>query len=73
MNKLKVILTVLLIWAQYTLWFGKNGVLEQQRIYNDIFLQKKDNATLTIKNKNLITEINDLSKNLEAIKKHKKN
>lgn len=58
---------MLFFFLQYTLWLGHNGIFEYQRVFNNISLQQIDNDKLKTKNDFFISEIKDLSENLEAI------
>ncbi|WP_395480073.1 cell division protein FtsB [Candidatus Curculioniphilus buchneri] len=67
MGKLTLLLLAVLIWLQYSLWFGKNNMHDLIRISNDIKKQKNNNAKLKIRNKQLCYEINELKNGNEAI------
>ncbi|QCI18384.1 cell division protein FtsB [Buchnera aphidicola (Aphis nasturtii)] len=61
MRILKVFLLLLFFWLQYSLWIGKNGVLDYIKIYKKIIIQKKINKNLEIENNKLLLEIQDLN------------
>lgn len=69
MYKLSFLLLMLLIWLQYSLWLGKNGVFDLVHINNVINLYKSINNIDCMKNRNdlLLYEINDLCYGHEAI------
>ncbi|ADP67900.1 hypothetical protein CWU_02725 [Buchnera aphidicola str. JF98 (Acyrthosiphon pisum)] len=41
MKILKIFLLSLLFWLQYSLWLGKNGVLDFIKIYRRVTIEKK--------------------------------
>ncbi|QCI17230.1 cell division protein FtsB [Buchnera aphidicola (Aphis helianthi)] len=61
MRILKVLLFLLFIWLQYSLWLGKNGVLDYIKIYKKIVVQKKINQELEIENNKLLLEIQNFN------------
>ncbi|QIQ41433.1 MAG: cell division protein FtsB [Buchnera aphidicola (Aphis urticata)] len=61
MRILKVFLLLLFFWLQYSLWIGKNGVLDYIKTYKKIIIQKKINKNLEIENNKLLLEIQDLN------------
>lgn len=69
MCKLSILLLVILIWLQYSLWFGKNGVCDLISISNTIKLYRNINNIyqMKIRNNLLLYEINDLIYGHEAI------
>ena len=36
MGKLTLLLLALLVWLQYSLWFGKNGIHDYTRVNDDV-------------------------------------
>ncbi|BBU81629.1 hypothetical protein EIMP300_30290 [Escherichia coli] len=36
MGKLTLLLLAILVWLQYSLWFGKNGIHDYTRVNNDV-------------------------------------
>ncbi|ALD15355.1 cell division protein FtsB [Buchnera aphidicola (Aphis glycines)] len=65
MRILKVFLLLLFIWLQYSLWAGKNGILDYIKVYKKIIVQKKINANLEIENNKLLLEIEDLNNKIK--------
>ncbi|MGY3568727.1 cell division protein FtsB [Vibrio sp. SCSIO 43135] len=60
-------LTLLFGWLQYTLWFGKNGVVEFNSVNSDIQAQHQVNSNLQTRNAEMFAEIDDLRQGLDAI------
>lgn len=60
-------LSILLIFLQYHLWFGKNGIIEYRQVSADIVTQKEVNHKLVLRNQKIFTEIDDLEQGLDAI------
>lgn len=46
MGKLTLLLLALLVWLQYSLWFGKNGLHDYTRVNDDVTAQQATNAKL---------------------------
>ncbi|MDV6345047.1 cell division protein FtsB [Nitrosomonas sp. Is37] len=67
MKKLAVTLLVLIILAQYPLWFGKGSWLNVFEIDQQIAIQRQTNQKLLNRNTVLEAEVNDLKKGLDAI------
>lgn len=67
MRVFAVALMVLLGILQYTLWFGKNGVSDYQKVSSEIAAQEKVNANLHERNQEMFAEIDDLRKGKDAI------
>lgn len=69
MYKLSGLLLILLIWLQYSLWFGANGICDLIYINNAIKLYQNINDISQMKNRNnlLLHEINDLIYGYAAI------
>ncbi|QFQ32584.1 cell division protein FtsB [Buchnera aphidicola (Aphis fabae)] len=61
MRILKIFLFLLFFWLQYSLWIGKNGILDYMKIYKKIIIYKKINQALEIKNNKLLLEIQELN------------
>lgn len=61
MRTLKMFLLFLFFWLQYSLWIGKNGILDYIKIYKKIIIQKKKNKDFEIRNNQLILEIERLN------------
>ena len=62
-----LIFTLLLLWLQYQLWFGKNGVQEYQKLRQEIEQLEQGNANLQQRNQEMFAEIDDLRQGLDAI------
>ncbi|QFQ32235.1 septum formation initiator family protein [Buchnera aphidicola] len=65
MRILKVLLFLLFIWLQYSLWVGKNGILDYIKVYKKIIVQKKINERLETENNKLLLEIEDLNNKIK--------
>lgn len=57
MNRLKTLLLVLIIYFQYYLWIGKNGIIDYKKVNSYIVIQKIKNKNLKIFNKKILKEI----------------
>ena len=53
MGKLTLLLLALLVWLQYSLWFGKNGIHDYSRVNDDVAAQQATNAKLKARNDQL--------------------
>ncbi|QIQ41997.1 MAG: cell division protein FtsB [Buchnera aphidicola (Microlophium carnosum)] len=69
MKILKIFLLFLLFWLQYSLWLGKNGVLDYIRIYKKVTMQEKNNDFLEMRNNQIILEIKNFNNNINDNKK----
>lgn len=69
MCKLNGVLVILLLWLQYSLWFGKNGICDLIYVKREIKLYQSVNDIVQMKTRNnlLLYEINDLLCGYEAI------
>ena len=70
MKKLLALLVVLLIYLQYSLWFGDGSLQEVWRLHKDVEQQRQENAVLRERNEALEAEVLDLQQGLEAIEEH---
>ncbi|QCI20552.1 cell division protein FtsB [Buchnera aphidicola (Brachycaudus cardui)] len=61
MKILKIFLLFIFLWLQYSLWLGKNGVIDYIKIYNKVIKEKKTNADLDIRNNQIMSEIENLN------------
>ena len=43
MGKLTLLLLAILVWLQYSLWFGKNGIHDYTRVNDDVAAQQTRN------------------------------
>ncbi|WP_422667326.1 cell division protein FtsB [Buchnera aphidicola] len=53
MQLLKIFLLFIFCILQYSLWFGKNGILNYINLYHDIEIIKKNNNVLKSHNYNV--------------------
>ncbi|MGC9403021.1 cell division protein FtsB [Vibrio genomosp. F10] len=60
-------LTLLFGWLQYTLWFGKNGIIDFNLVNSEIQAQHRVNDNLRARNDEMFAEIDDLRQGLDAI------
>ncbi len=70
MKKLLVLLVILLVFLQYSLWFGDGSLQEVWRLHKDVEQQRQENAVLRERNEALEAEVLDLQQGLEAIEEH---
>ena len=73
MGKLTLLLLTLLVWLQYSLWFGKNGIRGSMFVMDDVAAQQATNAKLKARNDQLFAEIDDLNGGQEAIEERARN
>ena len=73
MGKLTLLLLAILVWLQYSLWFGKNGIHDYTRVNDDVAAQQATNAKLKARNDQLFAEIDDLNGGQEAMEKRARN
>ena len=62
-----VALVILLGLAQYQLWFGTSSISELQRLTDELEKQESENQRLASRNDELVSEINALKTDPEAI------
>ena len=70
MKKLLILLVILLVFLQYSLWFGDCSLQEVWRLHKDVEQQRQENAVLRERNEALEAEVLDLQQGLEAIEEH---
>ena len=70
MKKLLILLVVLLVFLQYSLWFGDGSLQDVWRLHKDVEQQRQENAVLRERNEALEAEVLDLQQGLEAIEEH---
>ena len=71
MKKLLVLLVILLVYLQYILWIGDDGLQDVWRLHRDVERQRQENAQLRERNETLDAEVQDLQQGgLEAIEEH---
>lgn len=73
MGKLTLIMLALLVWLQYSLWFGKNGIHDYTSIKNHVDQQQVKNTSLKVRNDQLTAEIEDLDGGQQAIEERARN
>jgi len=64
---LLVVLSVLLLMLQYSLWLGRGGVRDVASLKDQIAAQEADNAKLEARNAALLAEVMDLKQGMDAI------
>jgi cell division protein FtsB len=70
MKKLLILLVILLVYLQYSLWFGDGSLQDVWRLHKDVEQQRQENAVLRERNEALEAEVLDLQQGLEAIEEH---
>ena len=70
MKKLLILLVMLLVYLQYSLWFGDGSLQDVWRLHKDVEQQRQENAVLRERNEALEAEVLDLQQGLEAIEEH---
>ena len=60
-------LTILLALSQYQLWFGPGSISELQRLTDKLEKQEAENQRLSSRNDELVSEVNALKTDPEAI------
>ena len=70
MKKLLVLLVILLVYLQFSLWFGDGGLQDVWRLHKDVEQQRQENSVLRERNEALDAEVLDLQQGLEAIEEH---
>lgn len=60
-------LVLLLIYLQYTLWFGKGGIHDVRMLEQTVAEQQADIGALKERNQALAAEVLDLKQGMEAI------
>ena len=70
MKKLLILLVILLVFLQYSLWFGDGSLQDVWRLHKDVEQQHQQNAVLRERNEALEAEVLDLQQGLEAIEEH---
>ncbi|MGB5439193.1 MAG: cell division protein FtsB [Gammaproteobacteria bacterium] len=70
MKKLLVLLLILLVYLQYSLWIGDGSLQDVWRLHRDVERQRQENAQLRERNETLDAEVLDLQQGQEAIEEH---
>lgn len=67
MRTIVFVLVVLLIYLQYTLWFGKGGIRDVRIMERTVAEQSAEIGALRERNQALAAEVLDLKQGMEAI------
>ena len=67
MRIIVVALLVLLLYLQYTLWFGKGGIRDEQMLERTVAEHQSEILALKERNQTLAAEVLDLKQGMEAI------
>ncbi len=70
MKKLLILLVILLVYLQYSLWIGDGSLQDVWRLHQDVERQRQENAQLRERNEALDAEVLDLQQGLEALEEH---
>lgn len=73
MRVFSMVLLLLLVVLQYTLWKGKNGIADYQTLSSEIDSQTQVNDKLNERNQEMFAEIDDLRQGLDAIEERARN
>lgn len=65
MKTLKMFFLLLLIWLQYSLWWGKNGIFDYIIVYKKVIMETQENIRLDMLNDQIKLEINKLNDNIK--------
>ena len=70
MKRLVIIAAIILLWLQYTLWFGQSGHFEQTRLSQQ--LAEREDRVQTVKEQNqlLMAEVLALDSDVNALEAH---
>lgn len=68
-----VILLFLFALGQYHLWWGKNGVQDNNQLQEVVALAKLNNDDLSLRNNMMFSEIEDLKGGSEAVEERARN
>ena len=67
MRFIVAVLVVLLLYLQYTLWFGKGGIRDEQMLGRMVAKHQSEILALKERNQTLAAEVLDLKQGMEAI------
>ena len=67
MKWVTVVLSIVLAYCQYSLWFGKGSIGHTEELQEQLSVQEEKNQTLTLRNQFLAAEVDDLANGQEAI------
>ena len=68
-----VVLLLIFALGQYHLWWGKNGIQDNQELQESVALAKESNAELIQRNEMMFSEIYDLKRGSEATEERARN
>ena len=68
-----VVLLIVLGIEQYHLWWGKNGLQDNNQLQEEVILAKENNDQLQLRNNMMFSEINDLKQGSKAIEERARN
>jgi cell division protein FtsB len=68
-----VVLLIVLGIEQYHLWWGKNGLQDNNQLQEEVALAKEANSNLQLRNNMMFSEINDLKQGSQAIEERARN
>ncbi|ATD65102.1 cell division protein FtsB [Neisseria weixii] len=67
MKWVTIVLSIALVWFQYSLWFGKGSWGHSDELKEQLAVQEEKNQTLILRNNFLAAEVDDLANGQEAI------
>lgn len=67
MRAIVLVLVLLLMYLQFTLWFGKGGIREVRILERTVAEQQAETGALKERNQALAAEVLDLKQGMEAI------
>lgn len=73
MRSFIIILVCLLAVLQYHLWFGKNGIYDNQTLHSEVELIADNNTQLIQRNQMMFSEIEDLKSGSQAVEERARN
>ncbi|WP_413110963.1 cell division protein FtsB [Thaumasiovibrio sp. DFM-14] len=73
MRLLTLTLLTVLAYLQWTLWVGKNGLLDYFAVRDYVVVQRAANLELEQRNAQMYAEIGDLNRGVEAIEERARN
>lgn len=68
-----VLLLFVFALGQYYLWWGKNGMQDNQQLQQEVKLARESNEELSLRNNTMFSEIYDLKRGSEAIEERARN
>lgn len=66
-NMLLIFLVLLLVFLQYRLWLEPGGIIDMVRLKKSLAVEAAQNDQLKKRNQDLLTEVQHLQKNNDAI------